>query len=432
MTLMPKTLYICYFGMREPLVQTQVLPYLRELRKSGQSEKGKEEKSERGGEAGAVFPIGVFLLTFEPAWGEADKAAFAAIRDELAREGIEWEWLPYHKRFSALATAWDILRGTVRVWRMHRRTAFDVLHCRVHVPAVMAAAARKFMRRKPKVLFDIRGFFPEEFVDGGLWPEDGILFRTAKRVERWLMKEADGFVVLTEKAREILFPESKDTGFDAQGRPIEVIPCCVDLQRFAEATPESRAEMRAKLGIEDRKVLVYVGSFGGWYLTKETADMFAAFFRRYPNAFALILTQGKPEMIEPHLRERGISPEDYLITKIPSTEMPRYLSAADVAVSFAKPSYSKKSSSPTKNAEYLACGLPIIANPGVGDVEEMIVENLVGTLLPDFSRDGYSAALEEIERLGDIADKCRETARREFDLETVAGEKYRRLYSRLL
>lgn len=423
--------------MREPLVQTQVLPYLRELRKSENGEKFKSEKveelkGEKVGEAGAVFPMGVSLLTFEPAWGEGDRAAFAAIREELAREGIEWEGLPYHKRFSALATAWDMLRGTVRVWRMNRRSEFDVLHCRVHVPAVMAAAARKLMGRKPKILFDIRGFFPEEFVDGGLWPEDGILFRSAKRVERWLMKESDGFVVLTEKAREILFPESKNTGFDTQGRPVEVIPCCVDLQRFAAATPESRAEMRAKLGIEDRTVLVYVGSFGGWYLTTETADMFAAFFQRYPNAFALILTQGRPEMIEPHLRERGISADDYLITKIPASEMPRYLSAADLAVSFIKPSYSKQASSPTKNAEYLACGLPIIANAGIGDVDKLILENGVGDLLTEFSPEGYSEALSAIERLGDVGDFCRETAAREFGLESVGGRKYRSMYSRLL
>src|SRR5688572_15673029 len=34
-SLMPKTLYLCYFGVLEPLVQTQVLPYLREIRKGG-------------------------------------------------------------------------------------------------------------------------------------------------------------------------------------------------------------------------------------------------------------------------------------------------------------------------------------------------------------------------------------------------------------
>jgi hypothetical protein len=30
-----KTLYLCYFGLREPLVQTQVRPYLRELARDG-------------------------------------------------------------------------------------------------------------------------------------------------------------------------------------------------------------------------------------------------------------------------------------------------------------------------------------------------------------------------------------------------------------
>ena len=42
-----KTLYLCYFGLREPLVQTQVVPYLREMRAAG---------------------IEVSLLTFEPGW----------------------------------------------------------------------------------------------------------------------------------------------------------------------------------------------------------------------------------------------------------------------------------------------------------------------------------------------------------------------------
>jgi hypothetical protein len=35
MTVAGKTLYLCYFWINEPLVQTQVLPYLREIRKGG-------------------------------------------------------------------------------------------------------------------------------------------------------------------------------------------------------------------------------------------------------------------------------------------------------------------------------------------------------------------------------------------------------------
>ncbi|MEJ7848405.1 MAG: glycosyltransferase family 4 protein [Pyrinomonadaceae bacterium] len=418
---MATTLYICYFGMREPLVQTQVLPYLRELRKS--------EK----GEADSIFPIGVSLLTFEPSWGAQDVAEFAAIREKLSAEGIEWEWLPYHKRPSAIATAWDILRGTIRVWRMDRREAYDVFHCRSHVPAVMAAAARKLMRRKPKILFDIRGFFPEESVDAGIWPENGAIFRAAKCVERGLMKESDGFVVLTEKAREILFPESAPTGFDKRGRPVEVIPCCVDFDRRFSGDPVGeRARVREELGLKDRQVIVHVGSLGGSYLSAEIADLMAAARLRRPDVFCLFLTQSDPGIIEPLLIERGFSKGDYFIGRVPPTDIEGYLYASDIGLSILKATFGTQSRSPTKIPEYLACGLPIIANAGVGDVDKLITENGVGALLMEFSPEGYPEAHNAIERLGDVSDVCRETAAREFGLESVGGQRYRSIYSKLI
>lgn len=410
---MPRTLYICYFGVREPLVQTQVIPYLRELQKDGHE---------------------ISLLTFEPSVGDGEKARRGEeeTKKELVDQGIDWHWLRYHKRPSSLATAYDVFRGAVFIRRMIARENIDLLHGRVHIPTLMGAIARKFTRGKPKLLFDIRGFFPEEYTDAGIWPEGGLLYRTAKHVERWLLKESDGFVVLTEKAREILFPDSKEIGNDRLGRPVEVIPCCVDLTRFETANAETRTLMRDRLGINERQVIAYVGAFGGWYLTDETADFYGVFKSNYPNAFALILTQSKPEMIEPLLRARGYDDGDYLITRVPPGEIPRYLSAADAGVSFIKRCYSKKASSPTKNAEYLACGLPIVANAGVGDVDGLINDNGVGSIVENFDTQSYVAALDGIEQLGNVSDQCRQVARREFDLAEVGGNRYRRIYTRLL
>ena len=408
---MARSLYICYFGMREPLVQTQVLSYLRELVKDGHE---------------------ITLLTFEPANSELEPKRAAELRGSLAAENIDWHTLRYHKRLSVIATAYDIFCGALFTRRMIGRKQLHILHARVHVPALMAALARKLSRRKPKILFDIRGFFPEEYTDAGVWPANGWLYRSAKRVERWLLKEADGFVVLTEKARTILFPESAPTGVDALGRPVEVIPCCVDFSRFDSTDPGSREDVRRTYGLNGRFVMVYVGAFGGWYLTQETADLFGVLKKKVPNAFALVLTQSPPEQIEGLLREQGYGKEDILVTRVQPAEIPRYLSAADAAVSFIKECYSKQASSPTKNAEYLASGLPIIANAGVGDVDALIEKNNVGALVREMSVDGYSSALDTIEKLGDASARCRITSREQFDLERVGGVRYRRLYSRLL
>lgn len=408
-----KTLYLCYFGLREPLVQTQVLPYLREIKKGGTD---------------------VSILTFEPNPKENwTPEQIESEKRKLADEGIEWNFLTYHKRPSAPATVYDVLCGAWFVWNKIRRDKLDVIHARIHVPGLMGAIAKKLtFGKKPKMLFDIRGFFPEEYTDAGVWKENGTLYRAVKRVEKWIFKESDGFVVLTEKAREILFPESKETGFDKSGRPVEVIPCCVNLKRFEAAGNGARGEIRRQLNAENRFVVTYAGSFGGWYLTDAMADFFAASKAKNEDSFALILTQSDSKMIAGLLKDRGLSEQDFYISKVAPSEVPKYLSAADAAISFIKPCYSKLSSSPTKIAEYLISGVPVITNRGVGDVAETIEEHKTGAVLENFNEQNYVAALEELESAGDVRERCRAAAREEFDLERVAGTKYRRIYKNLL
>ena len=381
--------------------------------------------------------IKVSLLTFETKPRETWTAEqIENERSKLAGEGIDWHFLTYHKTPSAPATVYDVLCGAYFIWKMMRRERIDVLHARVHVPAMMGAIARRLSRRRPKLLFDIRGFFPEEYTDAGRWKDNGWLYHSVKKTEKWLLKESDGFVVLTEKAREILFPESKETGFDNKNRPVEVIPCCVDLKKFDIDFENSRREMRKKLGIENRRVIVYVGSFGGFYMTEQTADFYRVAKERNPETFALILTQSNPQIIKPLLEKGGYSEKDFFIQKVKPTEIPHYLSAADFALSFIKPSYSKLASSPTKNAEYLACGLPMITNSSVGDTTEFTCEDNVGFVIDEFNTESYRKALAEIEHLLEeeieLTLRCKQSAKKRFDLETVGGKRYLNIYRKLL
>jgi glycosyltransferase involved in cell wall biosynthesis len=410
-----RILYICYFGIREPLVQTQVLPYLRELIRKDVGD-------------GASLNITASLLTFEPKRNESDLAEFESVRTSLKEQGIEWTWLPYHKRFSVVATGWDVFTGAMRIRKRVGQT--EVLHARSHVPMLMAAIARGFSSRKPKIIFDIRGFMPEEYADAGIWKQGGLMFRMAKRVEAWLMQKADGYVVLTEKARRLIFGSKDQHGAD---RKIEVIPCCVDLKkRFHFDRATLRNEFRQKLGIDERKVIMHLGALGGLYLTDEIAALLKTAREADPSVFAMFLTQSDPALIDPLLEKYGFGPTDSLVTKVPPSEVAGYLCASDIGLSFVKSSYATQSRSPTKIPEYLACGVPVIANAGVGDVDDLIGQRKVGALVTEFSVEGYAAALRAIADLGDVSERCRETAERDFDLETVGGPRYRRLYKRVL
>ena len=72
-----------------------------------------------------------------------------------------------------------------------------------------------------------------------------------------------------------------------------------------------------------------------------------------------------------------------------------------------------------------------MANPGVGDVDELIRQDGVGILIDGFDRESYIDAFKRLKLLGDISEKCRASAHERFDLVTVGGPRYRRLYKRL-
>lgn len=402
---MSAAVYISYFGLREPLVQTQVLPYVREIAASG---------------------VTFTLLTFEPArpWsGDSLAEAEAALR----RDGIEWVRRRYHRRLSLPATLWDVIVGAWTTAAVVRRRRAKIIHARSHVAAMMGALAKIVV--SAKVLFDIRGLLAEEYVAGGNWKAGGLLFRMTKAAERWLMRRSDGFVVLTERARDFFFP-----GGDAKGRPIEVIPTCTDTRLFAAAAPH-RDAVRSELGAADAFVLAYVGSLGTWYRTDDLAEFLAVAWRSDPRTFVLCLTSSDPRLLLMRLETRGVPPQRIVVRAVAPGEIPRQLSAADAGVSFSEAGVARLGASPTKIGEYLASGIPVVQSAGIGDLDALIESRRVGVLLREYGESAYRQAigrLDELRRDPDLASRCRNVAREVYDLPTVGGMRYRRIYHALL
>ena len=135
------------------------------------------------------------------------------------------------------------------------------------------------------------------------------------------------------------------------------------------------------------------------------------------------------------MRARGIGEDQYSIRAVSPKEMPSYLAAGDIGMSFIKRCFSKLASSPTKNGEYLACGLPIIVNSGIGDSDRLIEETPAAILIEDFKDPDFDSAWAAIQKVVDepgIKAKARAAAEKLFDVNTVGAERYTTLYQRLL
>jgi len=401
-----RTLYLCYFGLREPLVQTQVLPYLRELAAAG---------------------IKVYLLTFEPRITEAwCRDETTKVRAQLAMDGIDWFSLPYHKSPSVAATMYDIVAGVRFAVQLARREGINVLHARAHVPMAMALWAQRFSRFK--VIFDIRGLMAEEYADAGVWTERSLQFRLVKSVERAGIRRADQIVVLTERLCQWLILQKLKSA-----EQIEVIPCCVDFSRFEEGNA-GVTEPNASHLSGGRFEVVYAGSLVGLYLVEEMGRFFKAIKAQRPDAFLRVLSISPPEQGANYLKRAGLDEDDFEIRAVPPLDVPAYLRRARLGVSFRKSTFAQIAASPTKIPEYLAAGLPVVCNAGIGDIDELVEREQVGVILRSFDDDAYKmAAAQALALAGDVEvrRRCRKLAHDRFDLKTVGGRRYVRLYQRL-
>ncbi len=396
-----RSLYICYYPLTEPLVQTQVVAYL-----AGLSQKGHR----------------IHLLTFETA--PLSRAHKRKCRQHLAAQGITWHGLRYHKRPSLPATVYDVLCGVAFGTKLIRRHGIDVVHARSHVPATMGLILKRLTGCR--LIFDFRGMLAEEYEDAGVWKRNSLPFRLTKALERRCIARADGIVVLTERVRRGLFDHIRD-------KPVRVIPCCADLTQI-ERQSDQRAAVRSELGLDGKTVLVYAGKFGGWYMQREMVDFFVAArgaIGETGELHFLVLTQSDPQLIRAEFERHGVPPTSCTITKVEAARVGAYLAAADFAISFIEACPSKTASSPTKIGEYLAAGLPVVSNRGVGDVDAILADNNVGILVEDFTEPAYRAAARQVlPLLGDAPTRhrCQETAQAHASLEAIGIPRYHELY----
>jgi glycosyltransferase involved in cell wall biosynthesis len=321
----------------------------------------------------------VHLLTFETSG--LTRSRRRELRATLADRGITWHGLRYHKRPTLVATSVDVASGAVVAAFLIRRHRLVAFHARSHVPAAMALLASWLSPFR--LIFDMRGLMAEENVDAGRWRRPSLPFKLAKAVDQ------------------------------------------------IEAARSQRDETRSRLGLDGRTVLIYVGKFTGWYMEREMVEFFAIATERSPDTHFLILTQSEPGLVEGEFTRLGIDRSSWTITRVAPPLVGAYLAAADAAIAFIRPSFSKLSSSPTKVAEYLAAGLPMICIAGVGDVDQLLHKHGVGVLLTGWERPQLTRGARELAALiGDegVAQRARMAARNELSLSRIGIPAYDALY----
>lgn len=403
-----KVLYLTYDGITDPLGQSQILPYLKGLSR---------------------FGYRFTILSFEKK--ERYNKQKERIHSMMKEAGINWVPLSFSTRPPLLAKFYDAIRMRSKAADLQKVTRFDMVHCRSYIAADVGLYLKK--RFGIKFFFDMRGFWADEKKDGGSWNTSRMVFRKVynyyKKKEAEYLRHADAVISLTEAGkREIMrWPAyNQQTG-------ISVIPCCADMDLFSLTDMDQKLQAKKAIGVAtDDIVLSYLGSIGTWYMLDEMLLFFRQLKSKFPQARFLFITHSSSREILMAAEKMGLQATDFFIKEVSRQEVPFYMKASDINISFIKPVYSKISSSPTKLGEVLSMGIPVICNSGVGDVKEIVEQANAGVIVDGFDPVEFEAVIEKIPGMLKLQPaSIRNAVRDIFDL-GKGIELYKKAYQEIL
>lgn len=189
-------------------------------------------------------------------------------------------------------------------------------------------------------------------------------------VERKIIARADCIIAASANDRTQLIRQ-----YDAAQRPISVVPCGVDLNRFH---PRAQSEARRALGLGDGKIALFVGRpdpiKGLEILLQALAEL------EDSRGIQVVIVGGdQPEALAPYRKlaaKLGIAAQVRFEGAQPQAQLPLYYQAADVCV---VPSYVETFG--LVAVESMACGTPVLASR-VGGLISTVRDGETGYLVP--------------------------------------------------
>lgn len=393
---MPSTIYLTRNGLLEPLGQSQVLAYLRGLSRNYR----------------------ITLITYEKDADRADGARMAAMHAECVRLGIRW--LPQHFRAQpkGIAPALSMVRMVWLLYREVKQQGARLIHARSYIPAAVAMIVGRITG--VPFIFDMRALWPEELITAGRLRRGSLLHRAIVAAEAACLKHAGAVVSLTHAAVAHLqraYPAAMI------GQRLAVIPTCADLDRFVPPpAPPSR---------------MVIGCLGtvlsGWFRLDWLAAFLQVAAESDPDAVFELTTLDNAAQVRAALDPTGQLGNRMTIAPCAPDQVHTVLQRQTASVMFFTDGLSKLGSSPTRMAEILGCGMPVVANDGVGDVAYIIRKYRVGVLAESAAPDAMARAwnaLLELLKDPDLRTRCRQAAEEIFSLEAGTAA-YAQIYREL-
>lgn len=376
--------YLTRTSLLEPLGQSQVLAYLRFLAKDNN----------------------ITLITYEqPINWSLDLEA-----QEIKKICIEHNitWIPIIKSNSprVISSLLSIFKMFIISYKLKRHTGIDVIHARSYIPAI-AAEFLRVLNGTPYI-FDMRALWPEELITSGRLKRDTIMHKFLTYFEKKCIVNSKKTIVLTNAAKQYLHD-----AYSIEKNKMQVIPTCVDIDRFDDQLSLKRSS--------NKVTHCCIGSLlTGWFNIERLGQWIYFSSKRYDDYSFEIITKDDPARVRQLLKLDDQTNSLVSIRSSKPHDIPAILKKHNASIMFyAGGEVSELGRSPTRMAEILASGIPVIANSGVGDVAYIIQKYRVGVLLDSNTDEQVIYAIDSLDELvrdEGLASRCKQVAEKIYSL----------------
>jgi len=303
------------------------------------------------------------------------------IKEQLEAAGVNWVVLNFG-RTGAVGGVGRLIRIAIRLPRAR------AYHCR----GDLAAVATHLSSRSP-FLWDVRGLWIDQKIVIGSINTNPIIIWLAKRLERIAARNAAAVSTLTEAVYPILIKRNPFlTRFHS------VVTTCTDLEKFY---------FNSRLPVE--KKLLLSGVFNNYYDIPATRAFISSFRER--ENLKVTWCHGK-EAIKSEL---NVGEDEIKVMK--QSDMQSEIASASFGLAICKQNIGDSLSGvmPTKVAEFLAVGRPVIVSKGVGDLEKLLLSTLTGVVI-ESNMDLAVTQLLELLNDDETPKRCRALAEQHFSM----------------
>ncbi len=331
-------LFICYWGINDPLTRSVVLPHIKILLQIKSIAK-------------------VVLVTIE-----RDQH-----RGRLPQNLIQEQNLLHHPVYSYnLSHSFfnkilDFILFPKEIKRLIKQEKIDYLVASGAMAGALANKVAKSLHIPFYIVFEPHA---QNMLEAGEWSKYGIKYIIQRKWEKEQHEKAAGLILVSKAFKNEI----------ASLRPkiaVQHFGNFVSLAKF-QFSLQHRDHIREQLNGRGATIGIYVGKYGGLYYTEEAFAIYKRCFSLIPDFRLIILSPQEQRKIQQQLQRQQIDTSKVFVAAVPHEEVPQYLSAADFGFATYKPGPSKKYLSPVKIGEYWANGLPVLLTEGVGDDSDII------------------------------------------------------------